>query len=375
MRCCRGCGGGSWSGPGPRDRRVLILAALVPVRDPVLARLHVGQAHLRRLPREPTPRPLAPRRARAAQGPRPPRRVHPRGRRLGRRPEGVTRAGPHLHGRARLQGLHPARRLQGDAAGLVGPAGAARRHGPGRHLGRRPLRRRAEPVRRAGAARVLHAALQRLALRAGARERRAPGRHFHPAHQRRCRGDVRRARARRQAGGARRPGGRLPRRRRRAALQRPGVGAALERARGGRDPALLPHPGAAGHAGGASLRSDAGRARGLHLALAHGHQRAGRAAHLLRRLPAPPGLRLRRGRDGDRLDPVLPRAHGLDLQEAPLLDEIDHHRAAEQLLVPAGARDLHRGPSRGEAAPRGGPGEHPLVERLPAQRHDLAALA
>src|SRR5881397_2248178 len=53
------------------------------------------------------------------------------------------------------------------------------RHGPGRYLGRHPLRRRAEPVRRAGAARVLHAAVQRLALRAGEGERRTVGGHPH----------------------------------------------------------------------------------------------------------------------------------------------------------------------------------------------------
>src|SRR5438034_67935 len=202
---------------------------LVAARDSVLTPPHVGTAHLRRLPREPTARPLAPRRTGAAQGPRPPRRVHAGRRRVGRRPEGVARAGPHLHGRARLQGLPAARRLQGDAAGLVGPEGAARRHGPGRHLGRRPLRRRTEPLRRAGAARLLHAALQRLAVRARAGKRRAPGRHPHPARQRRRRGDVRRAPARREAGRAGRPGRRLPRRGRGPALQRSGVGAPLER--------------------------------------------------------------------------------------------------------------------------------------------------
>src|SRR5437773_6933314 len=196
----------SWASPSPPPSETPLVAA----RDAVLTPPHVGQAHLRRLPREPAARPLAARRPRPLERPRPPRRIHARGRRVGRRPEGVAGPGPHLHGRARLQGLHAARRLQGDAAGLVGPAGAPRRHGPGRHLGRRPLRRRTEPVRRAGAACVLHAALQRLALRAGARERRAPRRHPDPAHQRRRRGDVRRARARREAGGARCAGDAFP---------------------------------------------------------------------------------------------------------------------------------------------------------------------
>src|SRR5256886_9688712 len=160
----------SWASPSPPPSETPLVAA----RDAVLTPPHVGQAHLRRLPREPAARPLAARRPRRLERPRPPRRIHPRGRRVGRRPEGVARAGPHLHGRARLQGLHAARRLQGDAAGLVGPGGTPRRHGPGRYLGRRPLRRRAEPVRRAGAACVLRAALQRLALRAVVRERRGP---------------------------------------------------------------------------------------------------------------------------------------------------------------------------------------------------------
>jgi predicted TIM-barrel fold metal-dependent hydrolase len=49
--------------------------------------------------------------------------------------------------------------------------------------------------------------------------------------------------------------------------------------------------------------------------------------------------------------------------------------AAEHVLVPPGTRDVHRGPPRREAAPRRRAREHPLVERLPPQRLDVAALA
>jgi hypothetical protein len=88
-----------------------------------------------------------------------------------------------------------------------------------------------------------------------------------PSHQRRDRRSARRARAGREEGRARRPGRRLPGQPGRAALQRRGVGALLERPRGDRHPALLPHPGPARHAAPASLRADARRARSVHLAL------------------------------------------------------------------------------------------------------------
>src|SRR5439155_24149996 len=48
---------------------------------------------------------------------------------------------------------------------------------------------------------------------------------------------------------------------------------------------------------------------------------------------------------------------------------------AELLLVPPGARDLHRGPPGRDPPPRDRAREHALVDRLPAQRLDVATLA
>src|SRR5207237_5229430 len=135
-----------------------------------------------------------------------------------------------------------------------------------------------------------------------------------------------------------------------------------------------PHPGAARDAPPAALRPHTRRAGVVYRPCPTWCERARRRADLLRYLRPPPAFALRRRRDGHRLDPLLPRAHGLDVQEASLLDALGHPRAAELLLVPPGARDVHRGPRGCEAPPRGGDGERHVVERLPAQRLDVAAV-
>src|SRR5205823_7722986 len=117
-----------------------------------------------------------------------------------------------------------------------------------------------------------------------------------------------------------------------AALQRSRVGAALDRRRRGGGAALLPHPGAARDAPPAALRPHTRRAGVVHRARAARRERARRRADLLRYLRPPPAFALRRRRDGYRLDPLLPRAHGLDVQEASLLDALGHPRASELLL-------------------------------------------
>ena len=89
----------------------------------------------------------------------------------------------------------------------------------------------------------------------------------------------------------------------------------------------------------------------LHRHRAHLDLRDGLDADLHRHPRAPPEAQVRARRVRHRLDPLLPRAHGPDVQQAPLLDQVDHHREAEHLLVPPGPRDLHPGPGRRRGAP------------------------